>query len=281
MVEAGTVLGTLNLLFLAFVLVQLPYFFGAAPAGVAEYARRGFFELVTVAALALPLLLFADWIVRRRNRRESLVFRVLSGATVTLLFVIMASALHRMRLYQGAFGLTELRLYTTAFMLWLGVVLALFAATVLRGRRERFAPDALASALAAVALLHPLNPDRMIVRANAARAAEGAAFDARYAATLSADAVPALAAALGPEREGACSAARVLVARWGAAGDWRSWSVGRARAVAAVRARRAELEAMACERGRLGADGSCARSLTADPCLVRLEHQTLLTGRPW
>ena len=59
----------------------------------------------------------------------------------------MGSGLHRMRLYQGAYGLTELRLYTMAFMLWLGVVFGWFAWTVLRGHRERFAWGALTTAL--------------------------------------------------------------------------------------------------------------------------------------
>ena len=52
-VEIGVVLGLLNALFLAFVLVQARYFFGGTsrvlgPNGLtyAEYARRGFFELV-------------------------------------------------------------------------------------------------------------------------------------------------------------------------------------------------------------------------------------------
>jgi hypothetical protein len=56
-IEAGVMLGLLDLLFLAFVAVQVRYFFGGsalvqATTGLtyAEYARRGFFELVTVAA---------------------------------------------------------------------------------------------------------------------------------------------------------------------------------------------------------------------------------------
>jgi hypothetical protein len=55
------VLGLLDLLFLTFVVIQVRYLFGgagrvAATAGLThtEYARRGFFELVTVTALALP-----------------------------------------------------------------------------------------------------------------------------------------------------------------------------------------------------------------------------------
>jgi Domain of unknown function (DUF4173) len=60
-VEIGIVLGLLDLLFLTFVVIQVRYLFGgagrvAATAGLThtEYARRGFFELVTVTALALP-----------------------------------------------------------------------------------------------------------------------------------------------------------------------------------------------------------------------------------
>ncbi|MBW3570029.1 MAG: DUF4173 domain-containing protein [Gemmatimonadetes bacterium] len=252
-VEVGMVLGLLNLLFLAFVIVQVPYFFGTAQAVMqpgtttfSQYARRGFFELVTVAGMVLPLLLAADWLLRRERPGHERVFRVLAGAQVALLFVIMGSALHRMRLYQGAYGLTELRLYTTAFMLWLGVVFAWFGWTVLRGRRERFAWGALTTALEVLVLLHVVNPDGMIVRVNAARADAPLRFDAPYAASLSADAVPPLLAALPAVRpELRCAAAGRLLARWDRTdGDWRSWSVSRARARAAVSRHRARLQGM-------------------------------------
>jgi hypothetical protein len=252
-VEAGIVLGLLDLLFLAFVAVQLPYFFGSAEliqgAGTttfSEYARRGFFELVAVAGLVLPMLLFADWIVRKESPSHARLFRWLAGAQVALLFVIMGSGLHRMRMYQGAYGLTELRLYTTAFMLWLGVVFAWFAWTVLRGHRERFAWGALTTALEAIVILHIVNPDATIVRFNAARADAPLRFDGNYAASLSADAVPPLLAALPNVRpELRCVAASRLQQRWMASeSDWRSWSLARGRARALVGRRAAELQAM-------------------------------------
>jgi hypothetical protein len=252
-VEVGMVIGLLDLLFLAFVLVQLPYFFGSANAltqpgtgTFANYAKRGFFELVTVAGLVLPLLLTADWMLRRERAGHERIFRILAGAQVALLFVIMGSALHRMRLYTDAYGLTELRLYTTAFMLWLGIVFGWFGWTVLRGARERFAWGALTTALEALVLLHAVNPDGMIVRANAARADAALRFDAPYAASLSADAVPPLLAAL-PKVHPAmsCVAAERVLARWDQSdADWRRWSLSRSRARAAVAAHRQELEAM-------------------------------------
>ncbi len=104
------------------------------------------------------------------------------GALVVLLLVIMASALQRMRLYQEEFGLTELRLYTTAFMGWLALVFGWFLLTVLPGRRERFAFGALAVRFAVVGLLDALNPDALIVGINAQRQNSPRPFDAYYAA---------------------------------------------------------------------------------------------------
>ena len=257
-VEVATVLGLLNALFLSFVAVQLPYLFGSAPSAEvshAQYARRGFFELVTVAGLVLPLLLGLHAAMRRSVPRHERVFRWLAGVQVALVFVIMASALYRMRLYQKAFGVTELRLYTTAFMLWLAAVFAWFCGTVLRGRRERFTFGALVMAGEALVILHAFNPDARIVHTNAARAVAERPFDARYAAGLGADAVPALLAALPratpTER---CAAASRVLHRWGPQTDtdWRSWSLSRGRARSAVRAQAKGLRAACAESGGPG-----------------------------
>lgn len=253
MVETVTVLGLLDLLFLAFVLLQLPHFFGSygdllAPGGAtfSAYARRGFFELCVVAGLVLPLLMTVHWLVRGDDPREQRVFRIAAGTMVGLVFVIILSALHRMRLYQSAYGLTELRVYTTAFMLWLTAVFAWFCWTVLRGRRERFAFGAVTAAVEAIVLLHVASPDALIVRVNAAREQSAVRFDAFYAASLSGDAVPALLRRLDAvPAEGRCHVARTLLRDWSGEGeDWRSWSLGRSRAVSAVRARAAELNRM-------------------------------------
>jgi hypothetical protein len=252
MVETATVLGLLDLLFLAFVVLQLPHFFGSygdllAPGGAtfSEYARRGFFELCMVAGLVLPLLLAVHWL-SGDDPRAARVFRVAAGAMVGLVFVIILSALHRMRLYQSAYGLTELRVYTTAFMLWLTAVFGWFCWTVLRGRRERFAFGAVTAAVETIVLLHVASPDALIVRVNAAREQAVVRFDALYAASLSGDAVPGLLRRLDAvPAEGRCPVARRLLRQWsGADEDWRAWSLGRSRAVAAVRARAAELNAM-------------------------------------
>lgn len=253
-VEIGVALGLLNALFFAFVAVQFRYFFGgaavvAAGTGLtyAEYARRGFFELVAVAALVLPLLLLGHWRLRRDGPGPERLFRYLAGALLVMLGIIMVSAVQRMRLYQQAFGLTELRLYTTAFTAWLAVLLGWFSATVLRGRREPFAVGALVSGLALLAALHALNPDAHIIRTNAGRAQAGRALDTGYAVSLGGDAVPALLEALPalpePERR---AVAGELLRRFGppAPDDWRTWTWGYIQARRLVAAHRAELQAL-------------------------------------
>jgi hypothetical protein len=259
-VEVGIVLGLLNVLFACFVVVQFRYFFGGAGRVMsvaeltyAEYARRGFFELTWVAGLVLPLLLGVHALLRKNSPAAGRIFRPLAGAQVGLLFVIMASAVARMRLYQSEYGLTELRLYTTAFMLWLGLVFVWFVWTVLvENARQRFACGALVAAFVTVGLLHLVNPDAYIVRANVAHARAGRSFDAAYAASLSADAVPALVSALPLlGRDERCRVARGLSENWmptdGAFDeDWRAWNFARWRARRAVAAHRDALGEADC-----------------------------------
>lgn len=255
-VTVGTTLGLLDLLFLLFVVVQLRYFFGGAglvqaTTGMtyAEYARRGFFELVTASALALPILLGADWVLRDESHADRRTFRHLAGLLLVLLAVVMASAFERMRLYVGAFGLSETRLYATAFMTYLAGVLAWFAWTILRGERRRFAFGALAQGFAVLAGLHLLDPDTFIVRTNLARPATERRFDGWYAASLSADVVPLLLEALPRlDARARCDAAQGLLYRWGELqhDDWRNWNLSRARARRVLREKAAQLQALAC-----------------------------------
>lgn len=247
--ELATVLGLVDALFALYVALQIPHLFGGAGrvqtvAGltVAEYARGGFFELVTVGALVLPLLLAAAALVRADDQRAWRIFRGLATGTLVLVGVMIVSALQRLTLYVATFGLSEDRVYATAGVVWLAIVFAAFAATVLRRRDAGFAFAAIVSGWLVLAAVDVLNPQALVVRTNAARAARGASFDWAYAARLDADAVPSLASALATlDADARCGVARRLedVARNAGSdvlGDWRSWNASRARAVAAARA---------------------------------------------
>jgi hypothetical protein len=236
------------------VIVQLRYFFGGAAlveetTGLtySEYARRGFFELVTASALVLPVLHGADHLVRGETPEHLRTFRRLAGILLVLLTVVMASALGRMRLYVGAYGLSEDRLYATAFMVYLLGVFAWFAWTVLRGLPQRFAFGALIQGFVVLAGLHVLNPDAFIIRTNLNRPAAERPFDAKYAVSLGADAVPALLDAfpsLGADDR--CLVAKRLLTRWKTDADWRTWNWSRSRARRLVAERADALRAVTC-----------------------------------
>lgn len=215
--ESAIVINAVNVLFTLFVLIQLPYLFGGqlniAAGGFtyAEYARRGFGELVAVAVLVLGLLLALNAITRRTGRQGP-AFNLSSTLLVALTCVLLASAFKRLLLYENFYGFTEMRLYPHVFMVWLGLLLAWFVATLWL-RPERFASGLLIAALGFIATLDLLNPEAFIVRQNFARyqqqgasafaqrdptvtddPAETARIDAAYLAQLSDDAVPALIA---------------------------------------------------------------------------------------
>ena len=241
--ELATALGLVDALFALFVAIQLPHLFGGlarvqrvAGLTVAEYARGGFFQLVIVAALVLPLLIISAALVKREIQRDWAVFRALAVAMIALVAVMVASAIQRLTLYVSMFGLTEDRVYATAIVVWLGIVFVLLVATVLRRRDAGFALAALVSGWLVLSALDVLNPQALIVRVNAERAAEGAAFDWQYARALDADATPALAQAMGRlDVPGRCAVAATLVAvandrEKGLPEDWRSWNASRVRA---------------------------------------------------
>lgn len=244
--EVTVALWILNALFLAFLAVQLRYLFGGAglievTPGLtyAEYARRGFFELVATAALVVPIILLADWAAAADRIRARSVLRATTLVLVVLLLGVIASAAYRMRLYQTAYGLTELRLYVSVFIVWLTVLLGWLVLTVLRGRRERFAFGGIVAGLACIAGLHLLNPHALIARVNIDRAAAGEEYDGGYLRTLSADAVPTLIERLPmlPAAE-RCRVEARLHERWRGerAGGWRTWNLADSRARRMVRA---------------------------------------------
>jgi hypothetical protein len=170
--EAATILVVVDVLFAAFVALQLAYLFGGtdtmAMAGLtyAEYARRGFFELALVAVLAGLLVVTLDLAVGSRSRGQ------LAGALVLLALtaVVLASALLRLRLYQSMYGWTELRLVVLVAIAWLAVALAVTAGLLL-ARRTRWTLHALGiMVLVAVAAMNVIGPQAFVTERNLERA---------------------------------------------------------------------------------------------------------------
>jgi hypothetical protein len=199
-IESVVVLGGVDLLFAAFVIVQFAYLFGGevnidvTGYTYAEYARRGFGELVMVGILSLGLILgLAAW-TKRERAATRWWFNGLSTLLVLQVGVILASALIRLLLYEDAYGFTRLRTYTHIFIPWMGVLLVSFLGLLFFGKLRKFAVMFVLGAIGFTLTLNLLNVDAFIVKRNMARMEKEGNLDVYYLARLSEDAVPSLVA---------------------------------------------------------------------------------------
>ena len=199
--ESTILLGAVNLLFITFVIIQVRYLFGGT-ANISEtgftysaYARRGFSELVAVAALSLVLFLVLSTITRMESPTRRRVFSGLIILLMANVLVILASSLQRLMLYESAYGFSQLRTVTHVFIFWLAALVVI--AAVLEGiqQRGRFALALLIAVVGFSASLVLMNVDGFVARKNIERAAQGEEFDAAYLTVLTSDAVPALMSA--------------------------------------------------------------------------------------
>ena len=246
--ERLVVLGAVGALFAAFLLLQLSYLFGNAPAvagsGVtfSEYARRGFAELSTVATLCTILVVTLEhWAARGPRERWA---RFLAVAVVVEVEILLISALRRLWLYESAYGFTTLRLYAHVYMVGVALFLGLLGWGLTRGLTSGWLARR-AAGIAVVAMIVPIycNHEAWIVRQNVGRFLRTEQLDTSYLVWgLSPNAVPALIRTI-PHlpADKADSVRDELRRRYGhavrgAPCRWFEWNLGRDRAVAALRA---------------------------------------------
>ncbi len=196
--ESSILLGSVNLLFLFFVVLQFRYLFGGqvniheTGYTYAEYARRGFGELVWVACITLMLILILNTISRRETSAHQRGFVFLSSLLIGLVLVILASAWQRLTLYEQAYGFTRLRTYTFIFIPWLGLLMLTVLGLLVTRQMRRVAQVIFLFAIGFGWLLGIWNIDGWIVRQNVQRTLEGYELDGDYLQSLSSDAVPEL-----------------------------------------------------------------------------------------
>jgi hypothetical protein len=249
-IESATILVAVDVLFAIFVLLQVAYLFGGqdtlAATGLpyAQYARSGFFELVWVAVLAGGLLATVHAVAARRNRVLVGAGLALAGLTA----VVLASALLRLRIYQEAYGWTELRFYVLATIVWLAIGIVVTAVLLARDRMGWLLHGLAIAAVAVLVGMNLVGPSRLIAEQNVARVLDPSlvpsdgmtGLDVSYALRLGDDAIPALIAALpalAPDDRSELTLRLLMrrdALREAGATDWPSWNLGREAARAAL-----------------------------------------------
>jgi hypothetical protein len=196
--ESAVILAAVDLLFLSFVFIQMRYLFGGT-ANItetgftyADYARRGFGELVAVAVLSLGLYLVLHTVSKRESRGSQIAFSALTILLMTNVLIILASSMSRLLLYEEAYGFSQLRTYTHVFIYWLAALIVVTVFLELFRRRGQFALALLVMTLGFGATLAVMNVNGFIANKNIARAVAGEDLDVSYLVSLSSDAVPTI-----------------------------------------------------------------------------------------
>ncbi len=192
-------LALVDVALLAFVAVQalvalgvLSQTLGFAGTTPSAHARQGFWQLIAVTVLIGLALGRAGRGADARDPRHCVVLTALGGAAVASALVLAGLAVHRMWLYEQAFGWTVLRLLVGVFELWLAAMLLLGAWAWLMGRTALLPHAVVLSAGSLLLVMTLVSPDALIARWNVDRYLATGEFDAQYAASLSDDAAPQL-----------------------------------------------------------------------------------------
>ncbi len=204
--EALVILAVIDLVVGGFVAFQVAYLFGgldtlqAAGITYAEYARRGFFELVAAACLALSVVVVLEAMVERRTRPYVATLVVL----IALTGLVLVSASLRLSLYQAAYGWTELRLYVLAAIATMGAGLVVMMGLVLTDLSRWLGHAVAILGLVSLVGLNAIAPAAFVAARNIERVVDASlvppdghsGLDAEYLALLPDDAIPVMVEAL-------------------------------------------------------------------------------------
>ena len=121
----NTLLISVVLVYLVYLASQLAYFVGGFSGilpeeyTMAEYARRGFFEMAALCAVNLGIMVFSLSLCRDGAPKSTRLLCLFLGV-MTVFFLSTASA--KMLMYIGSYGLTRLRVLTQVIMVFMGLV---------------------------------------------------------------------------------------------------------------------------------------------------------------
>lgn len=167
----GTFMTVINILLISFVGFQFVYFFGGeanislSNITYAEYARRGFFELVAASVIIFSIALFVLVMTKRKEKKLPIWVQICTIILCLCNGVLLVSALRRMLLYVDVYGLSVKRVLT----LWLMCIIGMCLVWMLI---KCFKPDIDVlkligiTVVAGVCVLSLTNTERIIARYN-------------------------------------------------------------------------------------------------------------------
>lgn len=191
----NTLLLSVCLVYLVYLVSQTAYLTGGFSRllppefTLAQYARRGFFEMAWLCGINLGLIGISSAVVQGRPLLTRLLCLFLGLVTLFL----VATACGKMLLYIDAYGLTRLRVLTMCIMLWLGLTTLLVTLHLFIPRLGYMQTAALAALVMGLTLFWA-DVDSQVARYNVDAYLSGSlqSVDVDYLGSLGDGAVPQL-----------------------------------------------------------------------------------------
>lgn len=126
-----TAITPLCILYIMFFISQAGYFLsgfgGKLPEGYSysDYARQGFFELFAVSLINLFVIIVSSFIAKQGGKDKPLTLKIYNILLCIFTLILIATAISKMVLYINEYGLTQLRVYTTWFMILCSLIFIL------------------------------------------------------------------------------------------------------------------------------------------------------------
>lgn len=197
-VEALTIsipVALINIIYLLFSIVQFSYLYGGGslPSGFtyAEYARKGFFELVAVTVINFSIILIGVNRTKTSSKKMGIFCNILYSLLIVFTLSMLYSANYKMRLYENTYGYTYLRVYVHLFMILL-LILNLGAMCALWYKKINLYKSALIITIIFYSTVNLFNVDGYIAKENIEIYRINGKIDAQYLTNLSNDALPYL-----------------------------------------------------------------------------------------
>src|SRR4030043_577646 len=190
-----TILVLINVIYAIFSIIQFAYLFGGSsfvlPSSYtyAEYARRGFFELIIVSIINFGILLLGITFVKKDIKRVFVVIKTFLTLLVIFTFILLVSAFYRMLVYEQAYGFTYLRIFVQTFMIMLFFLFIINIIYIWYPKLPIIKSYFIIS-LAIYIIMNFANVDIIIAKNNINRYFETGQIDMVYLKSLSYDAIP-------------------------------------------------------------------------------------------
>lgn len=158
-------------IYVVYLVSQLAYFFnafaGLLPKGysVAEYARRGFFEMTLICAINLLIVFLANLLCSKKDEKTPRAVQILSMFLCIFSLVMAATVLSKIGLYIHSFGMTRLRILTSLFTILL-IVIFISAAIRLFSKNVPYMKIALMTAAVLLLFATYADTDRLVASYN-------------------------------------------------------------------------------------------------------------------